>query len=319
MTEILRRFDGAQLTLVANPNAGRGWARRLLPRVCSELVQAMGHVSLKVFPTTDFAEARLRVIHAVETARPANNGGIGDAVVVMGGDGMVHLGLNACAETGVPLGVIPAGTGNDFVRGAGLPTRPIRAARAIAAGYSKLIDLSEVTGNLHGEAERRWVGSVVSTGYDARVNRRTNSLRRSFGQLSYAYSALSELASFEPLHYRITTENASRELDAMFIAVGNAGFFGGGMRICPNADIQDGLLDITIVHPVSRATLLRLLPTMFTGGFVKDPAAEFVRAKRVEIDGEGLFAMADGEELGGVPVTVTVRPQTIRLLGASGD
>jgi diacylglycerol kinase (ATP) len=76
------------------------------------------------------------------------------------------------------------------------------------------------------------------------------------------------------------------------------------MQACPNADVTDGLLDLTVIHPVSRATLLRLLPAIYTGKFVRDPAVELLRAKEVIVDGDGLFAMADGEELGGVPLTL---------------
>lgn len=160
------------------------------------------------------------------------------------------------------------------------------------------------TGRLAGGAERRWVGSIVSTGYDGRVNYRTNQLRWSFGGLAYAWSALAELSQFDPLPYRLVIDGEPRNQTAMFVAVGNAGWFGGGMQVCPGADITDGLLDVTVIHPVSRATLLRLLPSIYTGRFVRDPAVEQLRAKEVVVDGDGLYAMADGEELGPVPLTL---------------
>lgn len=304
--------DSPHITLVVNPDAGRGRARRMLPRVCAELLTGIPEAHLRVYQTNSFDEARHRTLAAVETSRPTRPGHRGDTLVVMGGDGMVHLGLNACATTDVSLGIIPAGTGNDFSRGVGLPANIMSATRVIVAGHTRRIDLSSASGAVHGP-EPRFVGSVVSSGYDARVNRRTNAITLPLGPLAYGYVAMSELATFEPLHYHLSIDGEQRTLPAMFVAVGNAGFFGGGMKVCPDYDLTDGLLDVTIVHPVSRATLLRLLPTMYTGGFVKDPAVEQLRARRIDVNGSGLFTMADGEELGEVPVSVECVPRAVSV------
>lgn len=304
---------GRTIRLVANPAAGRGRGHKALPQVVRRL-RAAGH-RLHVHEATSFADARLRTVQSVAAS------GAGDALVVVGGDGMAHLGLNACSGTEVPLGVVPVGTGNDFCRGTGAARSATAATRAIARGRTRLVDLSEVTGRLLEGAERRWVGSVVSTGYDARVNRRANAFPCSLGPaspLAYAGIALAELATFEPMHYRLEVDGLVRELPAMFVAVGNAGYFGGGMHICPRADVTDGLLEVMVIHPVSRATLLRLLPSAFTGGHVKDPAVEHLRARVVALSGtdetgRALFAMADGEELGDTPVTVSAVPGALRL------
>ncbi|MFZ0531076.1 MAG: diacylglycerol kinase family protein [Propionicimonas sp.] len=312
------RYDGPILTLVVNPSAGGGRARRLLPRVTRKLLTALPQAGLRVFQTTSYAEARLRCIAAVEQARPPVEGRMADSLLVMGGDGMVNLGLNACAQTPVPLGLVPAGTGNDFCRGVGLAVGAVDAAGAVVAGRTRRIDLMSVSGSLVGGAEHRWVGSIVSTGFDGRVNYRTNRLRWSLGGVAYAWAALAELSRFEPLPYRLIIDGVPRNQSAMFVAIGNAGWFGGGMRGCPNADVSDGLLDITVVNPVSRATLLRVLPMMYTGGFVRDPAVELLRAREVVVDGDGLYGMADGEELGPVPLTcgVASRSVTIYAMGA---
>lgn len=308
-------YDGPTLTLVVNPTAGRGRARKLLPRVCRELLGMPG-ANLRVHQTTTFAEARQRTIAAVAGARPAHDGVRGDALLVMGGDGMMTLGVNACAGTDVPLGLIPAGTGNDLCRGMGLHAyNPLPAAREVIAGFTRRVDVLEVRGRLVGGAEKRYVGSVVATGFDSRVNRRANSMKLPIGNLRYAASALAELATFEPLHYRLTVDGTVRNLPAMFIAIGNASCFGGGMRICPTADVSDGLLDVTVIHPVSRATLLRLLPTMFSGGFVKDPAVERFTATEVTVQGHGLFGMGDGEELGDAPLHIRLVPQALSVFG----
>lgn len=304
--------DAPRMTLVVNPGAGRGRARRILPAVCAELLTGVPDAHLKVYQTNSYEEARYRTRAAVEDARMARPGHRVDALIVMGGDGMAHLGLNACAETDVALGIIPAGTGNDFCRGVGIPASTFAAARAIVAGHTKRIDLTAVTGEIPGP-QPQFVGSVVSTGYDARVNRRTNAMGFRLGALAYGYVALSELATFDPVLYRLTVDGRTRTIPAMFVAVGNSGYYGGGMNICPGFDVTDGLLDVTIVHPVNRATLLRLLPSLYTGGFVTHPQVEQLRTARITVDGPGLFSMADGEELGGVPVHLECRQRAVSI------
>lgn len=317
----LGRYDGPTFTLVVNPKAGRGRAAKLLPQVCRELLQGVPHANLRVHQTSDYAEARLRTIAAVESARPAHGvpgepGVRADALLVMGGDGMMALGANACAETGVPLGLIPAGTGNDMCRGLGIRVfSPIEGARRVVEGTTRRVDSLRVEGALVGGAEVRHVGTVVATGYDSRVNRRANRMHLPIGSLRYAASALAELAVFEPLTYQMIVDGRHREEPAMLVALGNSAYFGGGMQICPDADVTDGELDVTVVHPVSRATLLRQLPTMFDGSFVRDPAVERFRAREVVIDGDGLFGMGDGEELGPAPLHVSVVPRSLTVFG----
>ena len=307
------------MTLLVNPTAGAGRARRAVPGVAAELVRGLPDYLLRVIHTRSFTDAKLQALAVTRTSVEAGDAGERpDMLLVMGGDGMASIGLNACAGTQVRLGVIPAGTGNDFTKGMGVPTTGTAAVAGIISGAQRRVDLACVEGELTGGARRRHVGSVVSTGYDARVNYRTNHRKFSLGSLSYGWDALAELARFEPMHYRITLDGVEREDPAMLIAVGNAGFFGGGMHICPFADPGDGILDVTIVHPVSRFTLVRMLKGMYNGSFVRDPCIELVRARRVRIDGDDMFGMADGEELGQVPLDVSVQHGALHLLGADG-
>lgn len=309
--------ESATTTLVVNPSAGHGRSGRLLPKVTAALVDGLPHGSLQVIRTRDWEESWQCCAQAVADARDAEFDQRRDSLLVMGGDGMMHLGLNAVAGTKVPLGLIPAGRGNDFCRGVGVSTALPTAIRTVIEGHTRRIDLMSASGELVDGTGHRWVGSIVSTGFDGRVGYRTNQMKYSIGNLGYAVSALTELSRFEPLPYRMMIDGVRREQTAMFIAVGNAGWFGGGMQGCPNADVSDGLLDITVVNPVSRATLLRLLPAMFTGGFVKDPAVERLRAKEVVVDGDGLYAMADGEELGPVPMTLRAVPDSLTIYQSS--
>jgi diacylglycerol kinase catalytic region len=187
------------------------------------------------------------------------------------------------------------------------------AVGVIVAGRIRTVDLAHISNDTF---PRRYVGAVVSTGYDARGNRSTNHIRLRLGALSYGYIAMRELASFSPLHYDMIIDGVRRRQEAMLVAVSNTGIFGGGMRIAPDADPADGFLDVTVVGPVSRTTLLRLLPSMYSGAFVKHPCVEQFRARSIELAGEGLFVMGDGEELGEVPVRVECVPGVLKVFVA---
>ena len=295
------------LTLVVNERSGGGRAGRILPKVARRLREQVPTAELHIISSSSWTEAEKLTRAAALEARP------GDALLVMGGDGMAHLGLNAAAGTEATLGLIPAGTGNDFARGVGVPRTVDEAVGVIVAGRIRTVDLAHISNDTF---PRRYVGAVVSTGYDARVNRSTNHIRFRLGALSYGYIAMRELASFSPLHYDMIIDGVRRRQEAMLVAVSNTGIFGGGMRIAPDADPADGFLDVTVVGPVSRTTLLRLLPSMYSGAFVKHPCVEQFRARSIELAGEGLFVMGDGEELGEVPVRVECVPGVLKVFVA---
>jgi diacylglycerol kinase (ATP) len=299
------------VTLVVNPTAGRNKAAAILPQVLKELLRGLPEGSLTVRQAASFEDASKDCHEAVEEALadPSRR----SCLVVMGGDGMMHLGVNAAASTGVPLGLIPAGTGNDICRGFGIPLDPLAAARLVVAGTTTKVDLANVVGRLSHHRKQRYVGSVVATGFDARVGIRGRDMPAIFGSGAYAAAALVELSGFEPLAYRMRIDGAERNQTAMFIAVSNAGYYGGGMLIAPDWSVSDGLLDVTIIHPVSRLTLLRMLPRMFDGSFVRDPAVERLKASEVVIDGDGLIGMADGEKLGDVPLGVTCDHEALTI------
>lgn len=276
----------------------------MLRRVVERLKLKLPTSEVLVVESVGWEDARELIRAAANSARP------GDVVAVMGGDGMAHLGVNGCAHTEATLAVIPAGTGNDFARALGIGSVE-SSLDAIVEGRKRLLDLTRASNLSVGE---RHVGAVVSCGYDARVNRATNNIRLRLGALSYGFIALRELANFSPLSYRVSIDGESREFEAMLMAICNTGIYGGGMNIAPDADPGDGLLDITLIHPVGRATVLRLLPSLYSGKFVSHPAVERIQARAVELDGEGLFLMGDGEELGPVPARIAVDPGALRVL-----
>lgn len=303
------------LTLLVNPTARGGRSLRRLPAVAGALAGGIPDVNLRVELSSSYTDAVARARRVVASAQHHDDGGRPDALVVMGGDGMASIGLNACANSECRLGVIPAGTGDDFARGMGLPRKTMPAVEAIIGGAERRVDVMETLGRLTGGESRRLVGSIVSTGYDAKVNYRVNNSKSLLGSFSYALAALAELARFEPLRYRLVIDGEERVLPAMLICVANAGYLGGGMWFAPQADVTDGALDVTIIHPVSRMTLIRLLPKTYSGKFVHDPAVERLRANEVSVDGDGMYAMADGELLGDVPIRMRALPGALHLLG----
>jgi diacylglycerol kinase (ATP) len=280
---------------VVNPSSGKGRAQEMLPQVAGRLRD--DGLETDILLSRNFDEAVEMTVEAVRRGA--------DVLAVMGGDGMMHLGVNACAgQDDTSLALIPAGTGNDLCRGFGLPAfDPVAAVALIGAGNLRRFDLSRVN--------HRWVGAVLATGFDAMVNHRANLMPWPKGGLRYPLAALAELRVFTPLTYRLTLDGQVRDLEAMLIAVGNTSSYGGGMKICPEADPTDGVLDVTIIHPVSRAKLLQLLPRMYSGRFVRDPCVELTRAADVSVDGPGLVGYGDGELIAAAPLQLHCEPAAV--------
>jgi diacylglycerol kinase (ATP) len=241
-----------------------------------------------------------------------------DALVVVGGDGMVHLGLNALAEAGatstVPLGIIPTGTGNDFARALGLPMKNVRAAceRALAAleGGGRLVDAGRVTAG----GTSTWFAGVVSAGFDAVVNERANSWHWPHGNSRYKLAMLREILTFKAIDYEVTADGETWQQGAMLISVANAQSIGGGMKLVPDARLDDGLLDLFIVRPLRRTAFLAVFPRVFSGGHVNHPAVEIRRVRRVQLSARDVVAYGDGERIGPLPITVEVMPAALRVL-----
>lgn len=242
-----------------------------------------------------------------------------DALVVVGGDGMVHLGVNALAGSGAPfgetaLGIIPSGTGNDMARALGLPRHdiPAAAARVLAALPSggRLIDAGRVSSG----GRTHWFAGVVSAGFDAAVNERANAWRWPRGQARYNLAMLRELATFRAIEYTVTADGERWQQGAMLISVANGQSIGGGMKVVPDALLDDGYLDLFIVRPLSRAAFLAVFPKVFSGKHVGHPAVEIRRVRRVELEADGVVAYADGERVGPLPLIIDVVPGALRVL-----
>ncbi|MFI5935414.1 diacylglycerol/lipid kinase family protein [Actinoplanes sp. NPDC051494] len=423
------------IAVLANPRAGRGRHRGLLPAVLDALATSGRPVRLLTASTG--AEAEQACHRAVAE-------GV-SALITIGGDGTVHRALQAVAGTGVPLGVIPAGTGNDFAAaanlpppppsrprgadgtepvaepvaepGAGDPLRPrgvggagesgdflpssgaggaevgargfpgprwvggaeaqglpgpgwaegffrggrgavgagrargpadgpgsgggrhaggrrgsggargaggaapgvpetaLRAAEAIAgalrSGRDHPVDLARVTG---AEGGVRWFGTVLAAGFDAVVNERANRMRWPRGPRRYDLAIVLELARLRSRHYRLVLDGVDHRFDGVLVAVGNGPSYGGGMRICPDADLCDGMLDVVTGGPMGRGALARLKPRLRQGTHVRDPRVGVHRAREVVIEADGIAGYADGERIGPLPLRIGCEPGAVRLL-----
>ncbi len=292
----------SEIALFVNPTAGRGRGAHAAGPAAHAL-RAAGF-TVRTVQGADADDALVR-------ARAAVGEGTG-ALIAVGGDGMVSLALQAVAGTGTPLGVVAVGTGNDFARCNDLPVRDPAAAgqqvaRALLHGTTRALDL--------GRADDRWFGTVLASGFDSRVNDRGNRMKWPTGRRRYDLAMIAELAGLRPIPYRIRLDDGPvRELAATLVAVGNGPTYGGGMRICPGAAMDDGLLDITVVGPCSRTTLLRVFPRVFRGTHVSHPAVTVHRAARVALAADAVSAYADGERIGPLPVTVEAVAGAVRLL-----
>ncbi|MEO3771147.1 diacylglycerol kinase [Micromonospora sp. B9E7] len=296
---------GGPVAVLTNPTAGRGRYRALLPRLLDGL--AVAGRPVRLLSASDPGEAEAACRAAVADGA--------DALVAIGGDGTVHRALQAVAGTDVPFGPIPAGTGNDFALDTGFPADPLAAADVIASalrdGRSHTVDLARMSA---ADGTERWYGAVLAAGFDAIVNERANRMRWPRGPRRYDLAIVVELARLRPRRYTLRLDGVPHELDAVLVAVGNCPTYGGGMRICPDADPTDGLLDVVVAGRVDRRTLIRVKPRIYQGTHVSHPLVRSFRARTVELAAEGITTYADGERSLDLPVTISAVPGAVRLL-----
>lgn len=286
-----------EIALLTNPSAGKGAGSRTAAIALPRLREAGFHV--RELQGSDGPEA-------LALAREAVAGGV-ESLVVVGGDGMVHMAVQALAGTDVNLGIIPAGTGNDVARYLDIPRKdPQAAADVVVGSHVRIIDLAKTSGE--------YFVTVLAAGFDSMVNERANRMRWPKGQMRYNIATLAELRVFEPLPYTLELDGVVRRLDAMVVAVGNGPSFGGGLRITHGAELDDGMLDVVIIKPMTKLDLVRTYPKLFTGGHTTHPQYEHHRVKSVTVAAPGVVAYADGERLGALPLTVEVAPLALRVL-----
>jgi diacylglycerol kinase (ATP) len=299
--------DRRRLALVGNPTAGKGRAKQY-GTAAAALLRAQG---FDVEDVTGGCAAE-----SLARARDAARGGV-DVLVVAGGDGMVHLGVNAVAGTATPLAFLACGTGNDVATSLGLPVHDLPAAvRTVVDGTHRRIDAvrQAVTHPGGPEEAGHWFAGVLCGGFDAVVNERANGWRWPRGRLRYDLAIARELPVFRPLPYELELDGERWETQAMLVAVGNGPRYGGGMQIAPDASYDDGLLDVVVVGRMSVLGLARAFPKIYSGQHVHHPAVTVRRARSVRLSAPGITAYADGERFGELPLTLETVPGAVTVL-----
>ena len=274
--------------ILANPTAGRGKGARVLTESLEHLDNH--RVRYEVIAASSL-ESSLQQLHQ----RNLNNF---QRLFVLGGDGMMHHAINAISTNELPVGLIPAGTGNDFARALGMNLKkPANNIDLFLATEPARVDLGLVNG--------KRFAAICSTGFDSLVNERANSMLWPRGKRKYDIAMLQELPRFKPRRYHITVDGVSREVEAMLLAIGNGSSYGGGMKVCPDANLFDGLLDLMILHPVPKLEFIRIFPKVYSGAHSTHDKVEFIRGKEISITGDAV-TYADGERISPTPVNVSV-------------
>lgn len=302
MTE---KFKPKRIVVAVNPNASFGKTRAVGPAAVQTL-RAMGHdVTMMIEP--DFEQLLVTARKQVKS-KP-------DAFVVIGGDGMVNLGVNMVAGTNVPLGIIPSGTGNDMARVLGIPHDNVEAAiTAFAEALTRpprTIDAAWATSD---DGEGRWFGCMMSAGFDALANERANNMHHPKGKSRYTIAMALELINLKRINYTLTMDDVITVTGATLVCVGNGESLGGGMKVTPTAKVDDGLLDVLVVQPLSRTSFLRIFPKVFTGEHTKDHRVEVHKVKRIRIEADGVVGYADGDRFAALPIDIEVRPGALKVL-----
>ena len=282
--------------LLVNPSAGGGRALKRLPRIESEMDRH--GLSHRIVRTTG-------IEHGCEEALAG--AATGEIPVVISGDGLIGKVGGVLAGGEAPLGIIPGGRGNDLARVLGIPTEPSEAVAILAADDRRRIDVGEANG-------QRFL-CIASCGFDSDANRIANEAGAVKGPLVYAYAALRALSQWRPARFSITLDGIEREFDGYSVAVANSKAYGGGMFVAPDAELDDGLLDVVTTGDISKREFLVNLPKVFKGTHVEEPQVEVSRAATIEIRADRPFALyADGEHLADLPAKVGVLEDALELI-----
>lgn len=274
--------------VVINPIAGRGKGARVGLQVV-HFLSSRG-IAFELASGSTAAETSKYLQNIVSTSAC-------QGVIAVGGDGLVNLVIQEISRTNIPLLVIPAGTGNDFCRTLGWGMSEVESILEVAISTPpRAIDLGLVNGS--------WFGAILSTGFDSLVNERANTMRWPKGPMKYNVAMLLELFGFKPRSYKLSIDGVEQSTKAMLIAVGNGVSYGGGMKVCPGARIDDGKFEVMILKPISIFEFLRVFPKVYAGTHITHPAVEIHRGSQVVIEAQAV-AYADGERVGTLPAHAT--------------
>ena len=290
---IAERIELLMWLLAANPTSGRGSGATTTQLVSNYLNDRGINYRLVTGANAIAFQENLR-----------SEANIATGIIAVGGDGLIHMCLQVAAQQELPMVCIPAGTGNDFVRTLGWqPDKPLEPLWAALTKEPALIDLGTIDGE--------HFGAIASTGFDSIVNERANKMAWPKGPAKYNVAMAIELPKFKPIAYRFQIDGREFEREAMLIAIGNGRSYGGGMLVCPNADLQDGLLDLMILNPVSKREFVRIFPSVYQGKHIEHPQVEIIKASQIVIEAKAI-CYADGERIGPLPATILAIPKALK-------
>jgi YegS/Rv2252/BmrU family lipid kinase len=282
--------------LLANPASKNGKALKVLPAV---------HAALDGLGAPHRTVTTRSTDHAGEEAAKA--AAAGDTVLALGGDGLMRPIAGAIKGTEAALAIVPCGRGNDFARVLGVPKAPGDAARLAVEGVERLVDVATVDGTPY--------VCIASLGFDTDVNHVANKVKLVQGSAVYLYSALKALAAWKPATFTVIVDGERREFTGFSVAVGNSTTYGGGMVMVPDAELDDGKLDVVMVAHASKLTCLRRFPSLFKGTHVDAPEVSVARGEEIHVDCDRPFEVyADGDPIGATPATMRVERRCLRVI-----
>lgn len=269
-----------------NPSSGNGKGAEVASRVIEFLdSRKVSYQSIAAHSASELSR-NLTSLASVNTPQ---------GIIAVGGDGLAHLVLQICVPRHIPFAIVPAGTGNDFVRSLGWSLENIEPLlERVISTEATAIDL--------GNVDSEWFGAILSTGFDSVVNERANALSWPKGPSRYNVAIALELPRFRPIAYEITCDGTVINTEAMLVAIGNGRSYGGGMSVCPQAQMHDGLFDVMILEPVSTFEFIKVFPKVYSGSHISHPRVRTLRAAKVTISAQAI-AYADGERIGPAPVS----------------
>ncbi|MEA2456650.1 MAG: hypothetical protein QOI45_2912 [Thermoleophilaceae bacterium] len=286
-----RRF-----ALLVNPASAGGKALKALPAV-HEALDRLGAPHRTVITRSSEHAAE-------EAARAAQEG---ETVAALSGDGLVRPVAGALKGTDAALALIPCGRGNDLARVLGIPTDPTAAAELAVQGAEKPIDVASVDGTM-------FVG-IASFGFDSEANRIANEAKLVRGNAVYLYAALRALAAWKPAAFTVTVDGERHDVTGYSVAVGNSKAYGGGMIVLPQAELDDGMLDVLISKDTSKLSFLRGVFQTFKAAHVDSPDAQFLRGAVIEVASDRPFEIyGDGDPIGATPATMRVEQRVLRVI-----
>lgn len=288
-----------KVLIIINPAAGKGQSKNYIATIKARFentdIQYQIKISNRVGNVTELAAAGVRE-------------GFNE-VVAVGGDGTVIEALNGIVGTDTKLGIIPAGTGNDFVRSIGVEREFLEALNVVILGEYEEIDV--------GVVNDRFFLNVVSFGIDSDVVKTMEKIKNVItGPAAYYVSSIKAISTYKAMKMSINIDGKEYNRKAYLVAIGNGKYFGGGMKITPNASVNSGEFEVCIISNISRMNLIRLLSKANTGNHITEKGVEVFRGKEITIRSirDNLAVNADGNLIGPAPAKISIYNNKLKVL-----